>query len=290
MRLVNGWLPPLDSGQLESFPLAAMLSFMSITALLLDLDDTLIVEEPLAERAFLIAGELAREAHGVDPLKLHAAVRKRCREVWYSHPAHDYAEEIGISSWEGMWGDLSGDNPRLVQLREWAPQYRLQSWKYALADFGVKDDQLAAQLVAGFIAARRNQHELMPGAIELLDRLRASYARLIMISNGAPGIQRFKLEGSGLGSYFDDVVISGEVGVRKPDPRIFGIALQRAGTSCREAVMIGNSLKSDITGAANAEITSVWLENECEDRSAYPAPDYIVKELSEIPALLSAIA
>jgi phosphoserine phosphatase len=263
-----------------------MLSDMKISAVLLDLDDTLIVEEPLAQRAFLASGQLAAAAYDLDPGQLHLAVRKSCRRLWRAFEEHDYADLIGISSWEGMWGDLSGENPHLQKLAAWAPDYRREAWSAALADFGVDDKALAGRLAEEFVAQRRQMHQTMPGAVELVAELGRRYP-LIMISNGAPGIQRFKLGGSPFVDCFKDVIISGEVGVRKPYPAIFEMALRRAGIGANETIMIGNSLKSDIAGAANAGIVSVWLKNDAEPRGDYPRPDYMVTGLEEVLATIS---
>jgi putative hydrolase of the HAD superfamily len=70
-----------------------------LKAIILDLDDTLVVEEASAEAAFLETCELARQHYGVDPAALHASVRRICRNLWHQAPGRAYCVEIGISSW-----------------------------------------------------------------------------------------------------------------------------------------------------------------------------------------------
>ena len=79
------------------------------------------------------------------------------------------------------------------------------------------------------------------------------------MTNGAPDLQREKLEGVGLVPYFTIITVSGEVGIGKPDPRIFAHTLTRLGVPPTEAVMVGNDLTRDIRGARQAGIPGIWV-------------------------------
>jgi putative hydrolase of the HAD superfamily len=79
------------------------------------------------------------------------------------------------------------------------------------------------------------------------------------VTNGAPDLQREKLEGVGLVPYFTIITISGEVGIGKPDPRIFAHTLTRLDVPPTEAVMVGNDLTRDIRGARQAGIPGIWV-------------------------------
>ena len=116
---------------------------MPITAVLFDLDETLVMEQASNEAAFLATCELARRRYGIDPQALTQSVRQRARELWRASPTIDYCLSIGISSWEGLWARFLGDDPGLRALREWAPAYRLEAWSGALADHRVHDAALA---------------------------------------------------------------------------------------------------------------------------------------------------
>ncbi len=111
----------------------------------------------------------------------------------------------------------------------------------------------------------RTQHQanraLVPGARELLDALQP-HARLAIITNNGVVEQFNKLRALDLARYFDTIVISEDVGVTKPDPKIFAIALERLGAKPHEAVMVGDSFSADIMGATNADIASVWLNRK----------------------------
>jgi len=115
-------------------------------ALLFDLDDTLVVEEPAAAASFTATAHLASTRHRVNVEKLAVAARERARELWYATPTHPYCMRVGISSWEGLWCRFDGDEPDVRWLREWSPRYRREAWGLALADQGVHDPVLAEEL------------------------------------------------------------------------------------------------------------------------------------------------
>ena len=258
---------------------------MSIRAVIFDLDDTLVVEKASAEAAFGAACELARVKYGIDPKALHEAVRGTASELWYASDMHPYCKEIGISSWEGLWARFDGDDPNLKNLRKFAPVYRIQSWVDALAEFDIVDLSLAAQLADTFCTERRKRHIVFDDVRGVLDEFHKKY-RLAVISNGAPGLQREKLAGSGLCSYFEAVVISGEHGIAKPDPKLFEIAVERLGVKADEAIVVGNSRNTDILGAQNANIKSVWLNRDNSDYDSDVVADFEIAGLNELPGIL----
>jgi len=258
---------------------------MATDSILFDLDDTLVVEVASADAAFLATCAVARERYGIDPERLHRSVRDAARELWYNSPTHPYCRSIGISSWEGLWARFLGDGPDLDALRCWASTYRHESWARALAEYGVRDNSFADQLADTFQRERRTRHIVYPDVEPVLDALRRTY-RLALVSNGAPDLQREKVRESGLGTYFDSVIISGEVGVRKPQPGIFTLTLDRLDVGPETAVMVGNSLESDIVGAQQAGLRAVWLNRAAKECNPTIQPDAQIATLSELTAFL----
>lgn len=258
---------------------------MTIKAIIFDMDDTLVVEEASAEAAFVAACLLVQEEYGIAPENFNRTVRQKARDLWYASPARQYCVDIGISSWEGLWARFEGDDPNLQILREWAPTYRHQSWSNALVEFGIGDDALADGLSSKFQAERRMRHVVYSDVEPVLEELQESY-RLALVSNGAPDLQREKLEGSKLVPYFDVIIVSGEVGIGKPDSRIFATVLERLGVSAEKAVMVGNSLKSDIAGAQQAGIKAIWLNRDKKDNDNSVKPDYEITNLSKLQVAL----
>ena len=97
----------------------------------------------------------------------------------------------------------------------------------------------------------------LPGAVSLLDSLKGK-AKLGIITNGFTALQQIRLERTGLRDHFDALVISEEVGVPKPDPRIFDYALAQAGNPDRDRVlMVGDTAESDILGGMNSGLSTV---------------------------------
>ena len=131
---------------------------MKVRAVIFDLDETLIEEETSNDASALAAGEIAHARRGVDRVALLAALRKRSRELFLAGPLIDYCRDIGISAREALWGSFTGDDPSLVQLRQWMPTYRLQSWSGALTESGIDDRALAAELVEFFAIDRSRRH------------------------------------------------------------------------------------------------------------------------------------
>ncbi len=167
---------------------------MAIKAILIDLDDTLVVEVASAEAAFLATCALAEDKYGTDPETLCRTVRHTARELWYRAPARLYAVAVGISSWEALWARFEGDDPSLRVLREWAPTYRRESWTRALAEHGIEDPPFAERLAERFPIERRALHVVYPDVEPALRALQGTY-RLALITNGASDLQREKLVG-----------------------------------------------------------------------------------------------
>ena len=213
---------------------------MPSEVLLIDLDDTLIVEEPAAVAAFRAAAELA--ADRADPERLARDARARARELWYAAPTHSYCKRVGIASWEGLWCRFEGEHPQLRALRAWVPEYRRESWRRALAGQGVDDRPLAEALGEAFAVERRRRHETHADAAPALAALRATH-RLGLLTNGASCLQREKLAASGLADHFDAVVVSGDLGVAKPEAAAFHHALDLLGARPEAATMVGDSLE-----------------------------------------------
>lgn len=254
-------------------------------ALLIDLDDTLIVEGQAAAAAFAATARFAAVVHDLDPAALTAAVRTRARELFRGFELYPYCDRVGISSSEAMWCRFDGDGEETAALRAWMPEYRREAWARALADQGVVDGGLAEELGDLFGRERRRRHANEPGAEACLRELRATHA-LALVTNGASSLQREKLEASGLEPCFDAVIVSGELGTGKPDPAIFHHALEQLDHDGAQAVMVGDNLRRDVEGALAAGLRAVWVDRE----GAGGAPEGVpaIRTIAELPTTLRA--
>jgi len=198
-----------------------------------------------------------------------------------------YCRAIGISSTEGLRASFVGNDPHLVILQEWAPTYRQMAWSAALADCGVCDTAIAEELAMAFIKERGERHAVFSDVVPVLTTLMKT-SRLALVTNGSPDLQRAKLTGSGLTPYFDVVIVSGEIGVGKPDARPFALALDRLGVVDRaRAIMVGDSHERDLVGARNAGIRGVWIDrNGTGVAENSTAPEERITDLTQLLPLL----
>ncbi len=260
---------------------------MKTRVILFDLDDTLMPEMESEEAAMAAACEYARARSGADPERLRRAIERRAEEEWSAFALCRYAESVGMAWWEALWSTFEGPGEKWAALRAWAPEYRRRTWTRALADAGAADDALALEVEQVYLRERRRRHGPFPDAAAVLEDLRRDFP-LGLLTNGAPDVQRTKLAGSGLAPYFDEVLITGDIGVGKPDPEPFRILLDRLNAPAAAAVMVGNSLTSDVLGARNAGVRSIWLN--LDGSWARPdlriAPDVEIHSLSEIRGVL----
>jgi putative hydrolase of the HAD superfamily len=262
---------------------------MKYQAILFDLDETLIHEEASVQRALLCTCEPTCERYGLDPNALARSVREYARMLWRSLPTHEDCMAMGISSWEGLHARFLGDGPLYETLRTLIPGYRKEVWNRALVEHGVRDLALSEELMDSFMVERRRHHTPFPEAEVVLRDLPAGY-RLAVVTNGPSELQREKLTLSGLAPYFEAVVISGELGIGKPDPRIFQRALNELQAAADKAVMVGDSLERDIAGAQQTGISTIWVDRSIHPEKASIVPDAKITDLRELASALEQLS
>ena len=99
--------------------------------------------------------------------------------------------------------------------------------------------------------------------IDLLEKLQGKY-KLAILSNGDSISQHNKIDKVGISKYFDEVIVTGDVGIHKPDKRIFEYVADKLGVKCEECLMVGDVFSTDILGAHNANMPSVWILRDSE--------------------------
>ncbi len=109
---------------------------------------------------------------------------------------------------------------------------------------------------------------LFPSSMEILQFLKARGIAVGLVSNGECAFQRAKLHSSGLDRILEAIVISGEVGIAKPDPKIFRIALEQLRADPRETLFVGNNPWTDIAGATDAGMDTLLITNSAESHGA----------------------
>ena len=260
---------------------------MSLRAVLIDLDDTLIVDEAVSREALEAVARLARDRHGAEAERFAREAAEQARILWQAGPSQAFCRSLGISAFECLWGNFEGEG-ELSELRKWAMGFREQVFDHALRQQMIETADGSRDLAHAFSRERRLLQRLMPDARETLARLSARYS-LGMLTNGASDLQREKITASGLESFFKEIAISGIYGLGKPRPEIFLHLTDRLAVAPGEAVMVGNSLERDVAGARNAGIASVWLRVPGSEEHASVEPDFSITGLAELPALLEQV-
>jgi len=204
-----------------------------LKAIFFDLDDTLLVTDTTYREAVAATcAEADRRCAAVDAERLEEVYLQVARELWRSFD--------------------------LPQMQESAVEIRRKVWAEALRRVGVEDGPLTEVLALHYGEERRAGYRLFPGARETLERLHGRY-HLGIITNGVTEVQREKIDRLGIEPYFETILISQEVGVAKPDARLFRMALDRVPCEPWEAAMIGDSAERDIRGAASAGLHTLWV-------------------------------
>jgi len=135
------------------------------------------------------------------------------------------------------------------------------------------------------LVSQESPHAL-PHAVEVLEELRGRY-RLALVTNTLSDLTAEDIRGllrvAGVPDVFDVIVVSSEVGVSKPDPRIFEMALEGLGVGAGEAVMVGNTVSTDVFGGNRVGLRTVLVQpGEEYRRSEWETPDHTVGSLKAL--------
>lgn len=145
---------------------------------------------------------------------------------------------------------------------------------------------LARRLCEDFLRMTNHFFSLIPGADKMVRTLAARYP-LTIVSNGFIESQYYKFRKSGLEPYFSHIILSEEVGAQKPNPLIFKEALRINHITPYEALMIGDSYTSDVSGARAAGIDQMWFRRSDEPLQDGQQATFIVKSYDEITDILA---
>jgi HAD superfamily hydrolase (TIGR01549 family) len=150
----------------------------------------------------------------------------------------------------------------------------------------VADEELDRFLAAEY-AAWQPGHHLAPTTPVLLEALRDRGLKTGLISNGfdPPDLVRVELSRLGVAQLLDVIVMSGDVGVRKPDPAIFRYALERLGVAPENALMVGDKVAIDVAGAKALGMKTCQALWFVADEIEEPEPDF--RAFSQMDVLIA---
>lgn len=169
--------------------------------------------------------------------------------------------------------------------------FRVQLIRDLLAERSVGNvsKKIAQALQDKFDNDRIAAFDFYPGMMEWLAEARKIFT-LVVITNGPEFTQIPKLERVNMAAHVDHIIIGGQEPEEKPYPSIFMKALKLANCEAHEVIHVGDSLASDIAGAHNSGITSVWIQHQRPlDAELGINPHHMVMHPSEIPALVREI-
>ena len=224
-----------------------------IEFLFLDLDDT-ILDFQMAER---IALRKTLETFGIPPTEEVCALYHR----------------INKAHWQMLErGEITRD------------QVQLGRYAVLLQQLGVDAD--AAQVNAAYMENLSQGHYFLPGAEAAVIALSKKY-KLYLASNGTASVQAGRLQSANISRWFEDIFISQEIGANKPDTTFFDRAFARIpGFDKSRAMIVGDSLTSDILGGINAGIATCWVNPAHKSARTDIRPDYEIENLTRLEALL----
>lgn len=205
----------------------------------------------------------------------HEALQKTLREEGIAPSAEVVSRYRAINRryWEALErGEVTREQLFVGRFREF------------FAALGVKNDPEACN--RRYLSNLALGHSLMDGAKEILDYLSEKY-ELYLASNGVAATQYMRLKSADLTGYFRQIFISETTGFHKPERGYFDYCFARIENfDPRKAIIVGDSLTSDILGGKNAGIATCWFNPAKKPARADIRPDYEICALAELKAIL----
>tara|TARA_B110000444_G_scaffold246166_1_gene267401 strand:- start:2183 stop:2881 length:699 start_codon:yes stop_codon:yes gene_type:complete len=183
-----------------------------------------------------------------------------------------------ITSYESAnnwcWGEYRDGRMDKEELRGRRFSMALEPWKI---DNAV---EIGEKLGEHYISTSPFKTHLFDGAIEVLKELMNRGHRMFILTNGFEEVQHLKVERSGLSSYFQMVLTSDALGYKKPNPKIFDLALQMTKERAENTVMIGDNLEADVVGAREVGWSQIYFNPDSNPHSEKVTHE--IKRLTEI--------
>jgi putative hydrolase of the HAD superfamily len=232
-------------------------------AMLIDMDDTILSAYSRPDLAWnIVATEFAGELAPLSPQRVAAAIVDSGRKFWATADAA-WRLKLDEARHEVVKGGFA---------------------TMAAAGETALPTSLAIRLADRFTAYREEQMFVFPGAHEAIDVLKALGVKLALVTNGAAGIQRAKVERFALAHRFDHIQIEGEHGFGKPEERAYLHAMEALGVTASETWMIGDNLEWEVMVPQRLGIYAIWIDVHGEGLPAESTvkPDRIIRSLTEL--------
>lgn len=232
---------------------------MNVKAALIDLDDTLTDTKSAYEKAY-----------------------KECHKVFATYTGLNISYDEFMELYTKARADVHLMIPNAATRHN-----RALYFQTLVEDLKLSTDyKLVYKLYHAFYQTTYANLKPFPNAIELLEWLKKTQRKVVIVSNGSANVRLEKINSLGISNYIDFMVSSEEVGTEKPSANLFLHALHKARVSPGEAVMIGNKAPEDIYGANRLGITTILtkITDESWEGPNKPGqePSYTVKDLKDV--------
>ena len=206
----------------------------------------------------------------------------------YGRSLHDLRHQLSPDQTAATYREYQSIVDDLARRNAWDEITRERRWELALQRAGVEPGDLPVKIRDGYFRHYYEGVSFLPGAERLLES--ASNFENCLITNGRSKDQWGKIRLMEVDSKLDHVLVSEDMGIWKPDPRIFERALDLTGAQPSESVMIGDSLQADIAGAASIGIGAIWINGHGRSPDeAIHSPDAIVTNPGEAALLIEQV-
>jgi putative hydrolase of the HAD superfamily len=231
--------------------------------MLIDMDDTILSAYGRPELAWnKVTTEFADQFGAIPSRQVAAAIIDYARQFWATAEAgwRLRLEEARLVVVHGGFAALAANGHELLSR------------------------DVAVRLAERFHAYREEEMFVFPGAHDAIDALREHGVKLALVTNGAAGPQRAKVERFALTHRFDHIQIEGEHGFGKPEERAYLHAMQALGVTAPETWMIGDNLEWEVEAPQRLGIHAIWIDVHGEGLPADSTvrPDRIIRSLTEL--------
>jgi putative hydrolase of the HAD superfamily len=215
----------------------------------------------------------------------HQEAARRVAATCFTDPRlGERVAEAYVSRLQRFWSGITGGavTERVTGMRE-------RVWREALEEVPGAAPELGARCAEAYERYLREHFVLWDGVRELLRDLRAHGSKLALLSNGFAETHREKIELLALDPFFDLSIVSDEVGMVKPEPRIFRLVSERLGVKPERMTMVGDRFEKDIAGAQTVGMRTLWVNVRGESpREGLAHPDVTVGSFREADLVLRA--
>ena len=235
----------------------------TMPSVVFDLDSTLLDNSSYQATLMGICRQVSELHPGLEPGQL----QQINSDIWTSHKDR-YMTEL----WDGTKDTFS--------LGE-------EVWELTLAQCGIQSRSMAREAARIHDATEASHFRLYTDARSAVQALQQAGIRMALVTNGPSQLQRRKIEILGIAPWFESVLVSAEVGHSKPEPEIYMLALDSLNADPKDAWFVGDNLYTDIAGANNVGMPSVWVNRTGEPLPPdAPAPTHEVRTLAPLPGLM----